>query len=274
LQIINDQTGIILLIGSNIILALNQGEIEVNAQETKNFSEFLNQVMVLRVYGKGGKPVLVFPTLKGRYFDFENFGMVESVQKLIDDEKVALITVDSIDAQSLANDLVSPAQRIQRHEEYDQYIIKEVVPFIQNEIAPNKKIFTAGCDMGGYHAANFFFRYPEVFDGTISLSGWFQLQQFVGNFLNSSVYFHSPLRYLPNLTDEWFLEKFQQSQIVICAGQGQWEEVALANAHALQQVLNEKEIPCWVDYWGMDVCHDWPWWRKQFPYFLNRLELD
>ena len=242
-------------------------------QELKQFSDHLNQDMELKIYGIGGKPVLVFPTLKGRYSDFENFGMVESVQPLIEEEKITLITVDSIDELSLANEMISPARRILRHEEYDQYIIKEVVPFIQKEIVPNRKILTTGCDMGGYHAVNFFFRYPDVFDGTLSLSGWFQLQQYVGNFLNSSVYFHSPLRYLPNLTDDWYLNKFRQSQIVICVGQGRWEEVPLANAHALEQVLNEKEIPCWFDYWGIDVNHDWPWWRKQFPYFLNRLDL-
>jgi len=242
-------------------------------QELKQFSDHLNQDMQLKIYGTGGKPILVFPTLKGRYFDFENFGMVESVQTLIENETLTLITVDSIDEESLANEIISPARRILRHEEYDQYIIKEVVPFIQKEIAPNRKLFSVGCDMGGYHAANFFFRYPDVFNGIVSLSGWFQLQHYVGNFLNTSVYFHSPLRYLPNLTDDWYLNKFRQSQIVVCVGQGLWEEVPLANAHALEQVLNEKEIPCWFDYWGMDVNHDWPWWRKQLPYFLNKLDL-
>ncbi len=242
-------------------------------QELKQFSEHLNQDMALKIYGTRGKPVLVFPTLNGRYFDFENFGMVDSVQALIDTEKIILITVDSIDDQSLANERIAPALRMQRHEEYDQYIIKEVVPFIQNEVALNRKLLSAGCDMGGYHAANFFFRYPDAFNGTISLSGWFQLGGFVGNFLNSSVYFHSPLRYLPNLTDDWYLERFRQSQIIICAGQGHMEEMPLANAHALEQVLNAKNIPCWFDYWGMDVDHDWSWWRKQFPYFLNLLDL-
>ena len=23
-----------------------------------------------------------------------------------------------------------------------------------------------------------------------------------------------------------------------------------------------------VDYWGLDVNHDWPWWKKQIRYFL------
>jgi len=245
----------------------------MKVKEIKSFSDHLSQEMTLRVYGSGGKPIVVFPTLKGRYFDFENFDMVNSVEDLIEKGEVILITVDSVDEQSLANEEVSPARRILRHEEYDQYIIKEVVPLVQKEIAPRRKMFTTGCDLGGFHAANTFFRYPDIFNGTISLSGLFGLQKFLGGFLNSSVYFHSPLRLLPNLTDDWYLEKFRQSQIVVCVGQGKWEEGPLANAHALEQVLNKKEIPAWFDYWGMDVDHDWVWWRKQFPYFLNRLDL-
>ena len=243
-------------------------------QELKNFSVHLNQEIAMKIYGSGGKPILVFPTRKGRYYDFENFYMVASIKDFIEDEKVMLITVDSIDGQSWANNAIPPAQRAKRHEDYDHYIIEEVIPFIQKKVSPDQKILTAGCDMGGYHAANFFFRYPNVFDGMISLSGWFQLQEFIGNFMNEAVYYHSPLHYLPNLTDDWYLEKYRQSQIIICAGQGKWEEACLANAYALERVLNEKEIPCWVDFWGMDVNHDWPWWRKQFPYFINHLNLD
>ena len=33
----------------------------------------------------------------------------------------------------------------------------------------------------------------------------------------------------------------------------------------------EKNIPAWIDYWGYDVNHDWPWWRKQMPYFLGNV---
>jgi esterase/lipase superfamily enzyme len=32
-------------------------------------------------------------------------------------------------------------------------------------------------------------------------------------------------------------------------------------------------VPAWFDYWGYDVNHDWPWWRRQLPYFLGKLKL-
>ncbi len=37
----------------------------------------------------------------------------------------------------------------------------------------------------------------------------------------------------------------------------------------IQAIFAEKGIQAWIDYWGYDVAHDWPWWRRQLPYFLN-----
>jgi esterase/lipase superfamily enzyme len=39
----------------------------------------------------------------------------------------------------------------------------------------------------------------------------------------------------------------------------------------LRRVLEHENIPAWIDLWGGDVNHDWPWWRKQLPYFLGKL---
>jgi esterase/lipase superfamily enzyme len=45
----------------------------------------------------------------------------------------------------------------------------------------------------------------------------------------------------------------------------------IADARALQDILQRKDIPCWIDFWGHDVNHDWPWWRQMWPYFLSKL---
>ena len=37
------------------------------------------------------------------------------------------------------------------------------------------------------------------------------------------------------------------------------------------EFCREKGINLWVDLWGYDVNHDWPWWHKQVPYFLPYL---
>ena len=39
----------------------------------------------------------------------------------------------------------------------------------------------------------------------------------------------------------------------------------------MAQALTDRRMPAFVDYWGEDVSHDWPWWAKQAAYFLPQL---
>jgi len=48
------------------------------------------------------------------------------------------------------------------------------------------------------------------------------------------------------------------------------EERMLVETRKLEQILRDRSIPAWVDYWGGDVSHDWPWWHKQLVYFFGR----
>ena len=77
--------------------------------------------------------------------------------------------------------------------------------------------------------------------------------------------------YLPNLEDPWYLERYRRSQIIICAGQGAWEDAMNTDIRELKKILEAKNVPAWIDLWGQDVNHDWPWWRKQLAYFLDAM---
>jgi esterase/lipase superfamily enzyme len=235
------------------------------------WSSHLNQEMELKVYGHDGQPIVVFPAMCGRFFEFEDFKMIDATWQFIEGGKVQFYTVDSIDSQSWANWEAHPADKARRHEDYDQYIIQEVVPFIQKRFTKPVKPFTTGVSMGGYHAGNFFFRHPDIFGGMISLSGLFQNKMFVGDYMDDNVYFNAPLYYLPNLIDHVVLDQMRAGEIIICTGQGPWEEDMVADAREMRSLLHKKAIPAWVDLWGFDVNHDWPWWRKQLPYFLGHL---
>lgn len=246
----------------------------MNIEYHQWWSPNLGQNMEMKVYGHYGKPVLVFPAQGGRFFEYEDFKMIEAIAGFIDAGKVKVFTVDSIDNQSWANWNAHPADRARRHEDYDRYIVHEVAPFIHEHCAQTThKYLATGCSMGAYHAANFFFRHPDVFDAMIALSGLFHLQSFIGEYVDDNVYFNSPLQYLPGLDDPWFLDKYRQSNIIVGVGQGAWEDAMLADAYELKRVLDNKGIPHWIDVWGYDVNHDWPWWRQMMPYFLANLNL-
>jgi esterase/lipase superfamily enzyme len=230
--------------------------------------------MEWKVYGYYGKPVLVFPPQGGRFFDFEGFGMIDVIAPFIEAGQIKVFTVDSVDSQSWANWDAHPADRARRHQDYDRYIVEEMAPFIRKHCAnTDQKFLTTGVSMGAYHAANFFFRHPDIFDTVIALSGLYGLNHFIGEYMDENVYFNAPLAYLPNLEDSWYLDLYRQSNIIICVGQGAWEDEMIRDTSALKQILEQKEIPHRVDFWGYDVNHDWPWWHKMMYYFLDRLEL-
>ena len=131
------------------------------------------------------------------------------------------------------------------------------------------KPLVTGCSMGAFHASNFLFHFPESVAGVIALSGVYSTRDFFGSELGSGIYFHSPVDYLAGLADERILDAIRADRLIFCCGRGRWEERMLADTHRLEEVLHAKNIPAWVDYWGTDVDHDWPWWHKQLRYFMS-----
>jgi len=246
----------------------------MNIEYHKWWSPNLCQDMELKVYGYYGKPLLIFPAQGGRFFEYEDFKMIDAISEFIEAGKVKVFTVDSLDNQTWANWEAHPADRARRHEDYDRYIVQEVTAFIRQHCNGfEDRMITSGCSMGAYHAANFFFRHPDVFDTTIAISGLFQLRMFLGDYVDDLVYFNCPLFYLPNLNDPWYLERYRRSTIIVGVGQGAWEDAMLADAYELRRILESRQIPAWIDIWGHDVNHDWPWWRKMMPYYLSKLVL-
>ncbi len=239
----------------------------------KVWSESLSRDMELKSYGHAGKPLLVFPSGCGRFYEFEDFGMVKAVADFIESGKLRLYTVDSVDCESWLAHGKYPGDRGWRHDQYDQYIVGEAVMFIHEHSGWPDKLMTTGCSMGGYHAANFFFRHPDVFDAVIALSGLFGPRYFVGDYLDDRVHSNFPLLYLPQITDPVRLAQYRASHIIVCTGQGAWEEDCISEMHALEEILKALGVPAWFDYWGHDVNHDWPWWQRQLPYFLKSLDL-
>ena len=247
----------------------------MHIEEHHWYSGNLERQMHLKVYGHWGSPVLVFPCSQGRYYDYETMGMIASIAGFIDSGRIKVFAVDSIDAESWYNWSLSPAQRNSRHEAYDRYIVEEVVPFIRSQLGqPQRRILANGCSMGALHAVNFFFKHPDLFAGTLALSGLYRLDRSefgLGAHDLDQVYFNSPLSYLGGLDDPWYLERYRHSSITVCVGQGAWEEEALADTRDLDAQLAAKAIPAWIDYWGHDVNHDWPWWYRQMDHFLSHL---
>jgi esterase/lipase superfamily enzyme len=242
----------------------------VRVEERLWFSRSLGHDMAYRAYGHDGRPVLAFPSQNGRYWDWEAFGMIDALAPMLEEGRLRLFTADGVDWQSWTNGDVGPGDRARRQEDYDRYVADELVPAVLDE-AGAEKLVVAGCSMGAFHAANTFFRHPDPIDGLVAVSGLFQPRLFIGDYVDDSVYFQSPLYYLPGMRDPWYLDRYRRSAIVFCIGQGRWEESCLDDHRAMERVLSELDVPATFDYWGHDVDHDWPWWRRMVPHSLERL---
>ena len=231
-------------------------------------SPALNKTMEVAVYGHYGTALLLFPTAAADFLEYERFQLIDSVSRQINEGKVKVFSVNSINAESWLNQYMHPRHKAIRHQQFNEYIFNEVVPFIKNMTSQETPIIASGASFGALHAANLFFRRPDLINGVIAMSGDYDLSSYTKGYHDEDVYFNSPIQYLPNLNDEYYLPLIKKSgHIHIVTGSGEWEHPDASRR--LSAVLHAKGIPHELDVWGHDIPHDWPSWRKMLPYYLD-----
>ncbi len=241
-------------------------------EEIRTYSEYLGRTMACGVYGHAGHIMVAFAPQNGKHSDYADFGMVEVLSPWIDAGKLMIITPDSIDEETWSNFGGDGASRSARHEAWYHYIVDEMVPMIRERTENYRPLITTGCSMGAFHAANFFLRRPDLFDACICQSGFYRSDFFFGNYMDSIVYNNSPVDFLRNMpADHYYIPLYNERQMIFCIGQGAWEWELIPKTRELEAVMKEKGIHAWFDYWGMDVAHDWPWWKKQIVYFMEKV---
>ncbi len=235
-------------------------------QYHKWYAERLGRTMELLVFGHDGLPAIVFPTSQGRFFEFEDRGMVDAVRDKLDAGRLQLFCVDSVDSESWYNRDVPPRWRIARHLQYEQYIMEEVVPLVR-QLNGRPQLASVGCSFGGYHAANIAFRHPDKFTGFLSMGGAFDLQQlgFLNGYHDNDVYMSQPMQYLPNMHDPWYLDRYRRNTYVLATGV---HDQCWNDNERLARILRDKGVPVRLDVWGDNTGHDWPWWQRMAQQYL------
>ena len=188
-----------------------------------HYSPALGRDMECMVYGHAGRPVLYIPCQDGRFFDFGDFHMAETLAPWIESGQIIVFSVDTIDKETWSDKGGDPYWRARRHERWMDYLTKEMAPFIQNW-TKQEGIISFGCSLGATHAANLFFRRPDLFDGLLALSGIYTADYGFDGFMNGQVYENSPVHFLPNMPlDHPYIELYNKKKAIICVGQGDWE---------------------------------------------------
>ena len=104
----------------------------MNREYHKSWSYHLQRDMELLIFGHAGAKVLIFPSRLGRFYEYEKLGIVELLKHKIEQGWLQLYCVDSIDSESFYCNWAHPSGRIKRHIDFEKYILKEVLPFMQD----------------------------------------------------------------------------------------------------------------------------------------------
>jgi esterase/lipase superfamily enzyme len=236
----------------------------MNRQYHKWFSHRLNRDMELLVFGHAGDRVIVFPTRQGRFFDYEDWGIVDALRHRVEAGHLQLFCVDSYDSESLYDFGIAPWERIARHHRFEQYILCEVLPLSQS-LNSGSRLVAHGCSIGAYHAVNIAFRHPYLFRKVVGFSGRYDLTReyacfpdlFSGHY-DSDIYFHTPNHFVPNLSDAELLQYLRSLDIRLAVGGA---DQFFESNYRLSEALWDKGIWHAFEVWPGEA-HKARYWRE------------
>jgi esterase/lipase superfamily enzyme len=231
----------------------------MNREYHKWYSRDLNRDMELLRFGHAGIPLLVFPTSMGKFFEYEDRGMVGALAHKIDRGELQVFCPDGVDGESWYNKRVHPRWRVARHMQYEGYILRDVLPLIGQKDQSGKLAVT-GCSFGGYHALNFCLRHPDIATHCVCMGGAYDIKQFTNGYYDDDIYFNNPPDFLPRIGDEWYLSRYRDRVQWVLAT-GEWDQCMDQNVK-MAAIMHGKGIPHWLDIWGDHTGHDWPWWQR------------
>ena len=103
----------------------------MNREITSWYSPALNAEMPLSVYGHYGFSILLIPTAAADYLEYERFQMMDSLAPFLDSGLCKIFSINSINNESWLNNSMEPAHKAIRHNQFNEYVVNEVIPFIK-----------------------------------------------------------------------------------------------------------------------------------------------
>ncbi len=225
----------------------------------KSFSHALGRDMEALHFGVSGLNLLVFPTSMGRFYQWEDFGMVAALIDKIDAGHIQLWCVDSVDGESWYAKAKSPRERVERHLAYERYVLDEFLPRMAHPPV------TVGTSFGALHAVLFVLRRPTRFAGFLGLSGAYDTQRWLDGYFDDDVYYTNPLAFLPGLTSEGYLAPLRgMEKRVIATGT---DDRNVEDSVRVGTLLREKGIDIALEIWP-GWSHDWPYWKEMMRRYV------
>ena len=227
------------------------------------FARPLGRDMELLAFGHAGPPMIVFPTSMGAFYEFEDRGMVGAVGDKLAAGRLRLFCVSSVDSESWYNRHAHPRQRVQRHLEYEGYILDDVVPLVR-QMSGTPTMGVTGVSFGGYHAMVFALRHPHTFTWCVTMGAAFDIAQFLGGYFDDDCYFLNPTAFLPGLGDPRYLDQYRRNKWVLGTGD---HDICRRDNEVFSDLLWQKGVPNSLHVWNGSK-HDWPDWLPMASAYL------
>ena len=232
----------------------------VQRDYVRGYSQALGRDMEHLHFGHGGRAILAFPTSMGRFYQWEDFGMVEALAGWLETGQLQLWCIDSVDGESWYGKDRHPRERVERHLQYERYILDEVLPAM-----PGPPV-TAGTSFGALHALLVALRHPTRIRGFIALSGAFDTARFLDGYSDDDTYFTNVMAFLPGLSDDSYLDPIRnQKPKVIATGE---EDPNVSDSVKVARLLRQKGVDVTLDLWP-GWSHDWPYWKEMMRRYVQ-----
>lgn len=236
----------------------------MNREYHRWHSPALNRDMELLMFGHAGARVLVFPTSQGRFYEWEDKGMMAALGDLIGSGSIQVTCVDSVDAESWYNWGAHPGARAYRHSQYDGYLYNEVLPLMEGH---SRTPFTIviGASFGAFHAMSFGLKHPERVNRIIGMSGLYNILRFTGGYSDENVYLNNPAQFIAGEHDEGRLRLLRQQDVVMASGES---DRLTPSSREMSGILWGKGIGNALRIWD-GWAHDWQYWAQMLRLYLG-----
>lgn len=239
------------------------------ARHVRLYSPDLGRHVHVWAYGHYGTPVIVFPTAGGMAHEWDLHGMVHALGPLLAAGRIKLYCTESNVSETWTNLHGDPGWRMWRHQAFEGYIHRTLVPFVHHDCQGIMRVVATGASVGALYAANLALKSPRLVEWALCLSGRYEVRTFLGGYDSGEVHFSNPLAYVPGLHGHAVFEA-RRTSLTLVVGQGPHEGRCIGETKALAGWLAEKSIPYELDVWGHDTAHEWPWWQRQVVHHFGR----
>lgn len=220
--------------------------------------------MDLLIFGHAGARVLVFPTSKGKFYEWEDRQMIATLAPQIERGWLQLYCLDSVDAESWYARWKHPHGRARRQLEYENYILHELLPLSWQK-NQNPFLITVGASFGAYHAVNFALRHPHLVNRAIGMSGIYDISRWADGHSGGQLYSQNPVWFIPNEHDWGRLEALRRQDIILSVGR---DDSLRHSNEQLSSLLWQKGIGNALRLWD-GWAHDWPYWQHMLRLYIS-----